>query len=137
MAKSSDRSGPFSFPLFPDMPQAFLPLPQMRMNGGLPISPLLEFARSQARAVSKCSSEIARFAEKRFDRDEQLLSELASCEEWNGVAALQAAWTAEVLKDYMEETGQIMQLLRGIYSEMAAPVKKTERAAKKTERTAK
>jgi hypothetical protein len=104
----------------------------MPTNGGLPMSTFIEFARSQARAASKCSGEIARFAEQRLDRDEELLTEMASCRDWGRLAELQGTWAADAVRDYMQETGQLMELLQEAYSEAAAATKKTERAARKT-----
>jgi hypothetical protein len=132
MAKfPSNGSGPFSFLPLPETPFSFASLPQIPVNGGLPISAFLEFARSQARAASKCSGEIARFTEQRLDRDEQLLTDMASCQDWGRLAELQGTWAADVLRDYMQETGQLMELLQEAYSEAATGAKKTEQAAKK------
>jgi hypothetical protein len=129
---SSSGSGPFSFLPLPETPFPFASLPQMPTNGGLPMSTFIEFARSQARAASKCSGEIARFAEQRLDRDEELLTEMASCRDWGRLAELQGTWAADAVRDYMQETGQLMELLQEAYSEAAAATKKTERAARKT-----
>ena len=139
MAKTpSNGSGPFSFLPLPETPFTFASFPQMRMNGGLPIGTLLEFARSQARAASKCSGEIARFTEQRLDRDEELLTDMATCQDWGRLAEIQGRWAADAVRDYMQETGQIMELLQKAYSEAAATAaKKTEQAAKKTARAAK
>jgi hypothetical protein len=139
MAKfPSNGSGPFSFLPLPETPFPFASLPQIPVNGGLPMSTLIEFARSQARAASKCSGEIARFAEQRLDRDEELLTEMASCRDWGRLAELQGTWAADAVRDYMQETGQIMELLQQAYSEAAAAAaKKTERAARKTGKAAK
>ena len=140
MAKtSSNGSGPFSFLPLPETPFSFASIRQIPVNGGLPISAFLEFARSQARAASKCSGEIARFAEQRLDRDEELLTEMASCRDWGRLAELQGTWAADAVRDYMQETGQLMELLQKAYSEAAAAAaRKTERATKKAAgRTAK
>ena len=130
MATPSNGSGPFSFPLFSGAPISYLMFPQMHVNGSLLMSPVLEFGRSQARLASKCSHEIARFSEQRLDRDEELLTKMSSSQDWHGLAELHAAWVAQAVKEYVQETGQLLNLVHGAYSEAAAASGTAGRARK-------
>ena len=127
----------FAFPQFSDLTGSFPLLQQTRANGGLPITPVMELARAQAKIVSKCSDEIAKFAKQRLDRDEEFLTEMASCEDWESLREVQGAWAAQVFKDYMEQAEGMMQLLRHAYADAAAAMTQTEQPAKKAKRAAK
>lgn len=126
----SNGSGPFSFPLFSGGRYSYLMFPQMHVNGSLLISPLLEFGRSQAKLASKCGHEIARFTEQRLDRDAELLKKMTSSQQWQDVAELHSTWAAQAVKEYMQETGQLLDLVHGAYSEVAAASGKAGNARK-------
>jgi len=108
----------------------FLLLPQMGMNGELPINALFQFARSQARFASMCGDEVARFAEHRLERDQEFLTGMTDCQDWATLGELQTAWAMDVVKDYVQQSGHIFGIFQNLSSEVTASP--SEKAKPKT-----
>lgn len=62
------------------------------------------------RACLEWQQEVARFASARIDGDLELARSLAQCQGVVDLVKLQQRWAATAVRDYSEETGQLMQI---------------------------
>lgn len=62
------------------------------------------------RACMEWQEEVARFASARMEDDLELARSLAQCQSVVDLVMLQQKWAAAAVRDYTEETGQLMQI---------------------------
>jgi phasin protein len=88
--------------------------------GEASLAKLQRLAESHVKLGLQWGEEWARFATRRFDRDQEFLGSLASCRDWAAVSKLQASWLSEALADYLLEGHELADLVRRQTSEALA-----------------